>query len=108
MAYWITHIDKNNFGLRRFQCDYESDISKLPTKLKPGVKQKNDTVSNRTCAAGSQCFCHESSSIYVLGQEIDKWTKINSSVGSGNSGSGGMTEEDVEPISDETIESLFL
>lgn len=107
MAYWITHIDKNNIGLKRFHCDYNSDITKLPTKFQLGEKQENDTVSNKMCAAGSQCLCHEDGSTYVLGQEIDEWTKIKSANSSESSGSGGITEEDIEPISDESIESLF-
>ncbi len=108
MAYWITHIDRNNTGLKQFHCDYSSDIDKLPTKLKLGQIQVNDTVSNKMCAAGSRCFCHETGSTYVLGQEIDEWVLIKSSGSSGGSGgSSGITEEDIEPIPDESIESLF-
>lgn len=76
MAYWIVHINTCN-NSRHFQCDYLSDIDKLPTMKKEGIKQQNDTISSNKCVPGSQCLCQEDSSVWLLGKDTDNWIKTN-------------------------------
>lgn len=110
MAYWIHNSGNKNSSLWRFyQCDYLSDINKLPTTTKVGEQQPNDTVSKTKCAPGSQCLCQEDGSIWLLGKDTDKWIKrkVSSSPGSSSGGIGGITEDDIEPIPFSSIQSLF-
>jgi len=96
-------IKNNNSYLPRFKkfyCDFLEDIKKLPTSKKIGAKQINDTVSDDPCAPGSECFCYEDNSIWLLGVETDEWVKIGyrydiSSGGSGNTGSDGNTNPSI-------------
>ena len=86
-------------------CDYLSDIKNLPDALKDGVPQPNDTVCKNRCSPGSQCFCLEDSSIWILGKDSDQWIKKKNTFSSGGSfGAGGDT---VESIPFSSIQSLF-
>lgn len=97
MSYWLKKDNKvYTFIAKQFQCDFLSDIAKLPTTKKIGAKQENDSISDDPCLPGSECFCFEDGSIWILGLETDTWIKIgykygyqqsNGSSGSGNSGS---------------------
>ncbi len=98
MAYWI--VKRNNYnGSKYFQCDFLSDIDKLPTHQHEGEKQENDTVSSYLCAPGSQCLCQEDSSTWLLGLSTDAWIKQN------NNSSGGISFCNEEPsaLSEGTI-----
>lgn len=86
MSYWV--IKSNNTSMvREFQCDFLSDIGKLPTHLRIGASQKNDNKSNNPCAPGSSCLCYEDGSEWLLGMETDTWIRMGSKYG-GCSGSG--------------------
>lgn len=88
MSYWV--IKSNNTSMvKEFQCDFLSDIGKLPTHLRIGARQKDDNRSNNPCAPGSSCLCYEDGSEWLLGMETDTWIKMGSKygcIGSGNSG----------------------
>lgn len=92
MSYWVVKNNSYN-NSKYFQCDYISDIEKLPTITNEGVKQNNDTVSCYRCAPGSQCLCQEDGSIWLLGKDTNSWTKQK------NSGSGSIYFSDEEPES---------
>lgn len=106
MAYWIHEAGNRNSSLWRFfMCDYLSDIKNLPDALKDGLPQPNDTVCKNRCSPGSQCFCLEDSSIWILGKDSDQWIKKKNTFSSvGSSGAGGDT---VESIPFSSIQSLF-
>lgn len=107
MAYWIHESgNRNNSMWRFFMCDFVRDLTKLPTALKEGVPQPNDTVCKNRCAPGSQCLCHEDGSIWILGKDTDTWVQRKGISSSGGS-SGGITEDDIEPIPFSSIQSLF-
>lgn len=95
---YVVMKDKNAYLARykKFYCDFLSDIDKLPTSHKLGATQVNDTVSDNACAPGSECFCYEDNSIWLLGVETDKWVKVGyrydiscNCNGNGNTGSTG-------------------
>lgn len=107
-------MKNNNSYLPRFKkfyCDYLDDISKLPTSKKLGAKQANDTVSDDPCAPGSECFCYEDGSIWLLGVETDTWTKVGyrydtSGSGSGGNGSGGTNITSYNHLNDIPLKNL--
>lgn len=48
MAYWIQEFGgngQNRYNFRFYHCDYETDITKLPTNTADGEKQGNDEIS---------------------------------------------------------------
>lgn len=90
MAYWVVQANNYN-GSKYFQCDYISDIEKLPTITNEGEKQDGDTVSSYRCSPGSKCLCQEDGSIWLLGKDTNSWIKQT-----GNS-SGGLTYFNEEP-----------
>ena len=73
---------------KQYQCDFLNDIGKLPTSKRIGEKQENDTVSDDPCGPGSECFCFEDGSIWILGIETDTWIRVGYKYG-GSSGSAG-------------------
>lgn len=74
MSYWIyTAGNRNNSLWRFFMCDSISDLKNLPTATKEGQPQPNDTVCKNKCCPGSQCFCLENGSSWILGKDSDKW-----------------------------------
>lgn len=108
MAYWIHEAGNKNSSLWRFfMCDHLTDLKNLPTFTKEGQPQPDDTVCKNKCCPGSQCFCIEDSSVWVLGKDTDKWIKKGTS-SSGNS-SGGISGDidNAEPIPFSSIQSLF-
>lgn len=108
MSYWVHECGNKNSSLwRYFQCDYLSDIKKLPTSTKEGVPQQNDTISKNKCSPGSQCLCHEDGSLWLLGKDTDKWIKRNLNISSGSPGTDPNPTENIEPIPFTSIESLF-
>lgn len=103
MSYWIQDAGNKNSSLWRFfMCDYLSDIEKLPTAINEGQPQTNDTVCKNKCSPGSQCFCLQDSSLWVLGKDSDTWVQRKVS----SNGSGEPAEE-IKPIPDNTLKSLF-
>lgn len=77
--YWIQELGNTSTNLSNYRyyiCDFISDIEKLPTRLKNGEQQDNDTVSNKPCSYGSQCFCLEDGSAWILGRETDTWKQL--------------------------------
>lgn len=103
MSYWIQDAGSKNSSLWRFfMCDYLSDIVNLPTANTEGQPQANDTVCKNKCCPGSQCYCLQDSSLWVLGKDTNAWIqKKNISAGSGE------IIEAVNPIPNSTIKSLF-
>ena len=87
-----------------FICDNLSDINNLPT-VNEGQPQSNDTVCKNKCSPGSECFCIEDSSTWILGKDTNKWIKTN--VSSSSSGGTTIIEKDIKLISHSSIESLF-
>lgn len=90
MSYWV--IKSNNTSMiKEFQCDFLSDIGKLPTHLRIGARQQSDNKSNNPCAPGSSCLCYEDGSEWMLGMETDTWVRMGSKYGGiGNGGSSGQ------------------
>lgn len=108
MSYWVHEIgNKNNAMWRFYQCDYLTDIDKLPTASKYGEEQPNDTVCKNKCAPGSKCLCQEDGSIWLLGKDTDKWVKKKTSISCNGSGNDNPPEFDIQPIPRPSIESLF-
>lgn len=106
MSYWVHECgNRNNSLWRYYQCDYLSDIKKLPTATKDGEQQEHDTVSKNKCSPGSQCLCHEDSSFWMLGKDTNKWIKRKITSSSG--GSSGEIPDNIEPIPSDSIQSLF-
>lgn len=95
MAYWIYATGyRDNANCKSFICDYVSDIGKLPTQYKNGIKQDGDNVAHLKTAAGSDCFCLEDSSTWILGKAADTWvmSKKASSGGGSESGQNDYTQ----------------
>lgn len=109
MAYWIhsTGIGRDNAACKSFLCDSISDIGKLPTQYKLGIKQDNDDVSHKRTAAGSNCFCLEDSSRWVLSKNADTWIMVKSSSASGG-GSESGTNDYTELVNKPKIEGTEL
>lgn len=106
MAYWIHEAGNRNSSLWRFfMCDNLSDIKNLPDALNDGTPQLNDTVCKNKCSPGSECFCIEDGSTWILGKETNKWIKTN--ISSSSSGGTTIIEKDIKPISQSSISSLF-
>lgn len=106
MSYWIHNTGNKNSSLWRFfMCDYLRDISDLPDTINEGLSQPNDTVCKNKCSPGSQCFCLEDGSTWILGKDTNKWTKTN--ISSSLSGGTTIIEKDIKSISSASIESLF-
>ncbi len=104
MSYWIHQCgNKNNSLWRFFMCDHRTDLKNLPTASKEGEIQPNDTVCKNKCCPGSQCFCIEDSSTWVLGKDNDKWTETEKS----SSGSSPGATTNIKPITESQIYSLF-
>lgn len=105
MAYWIHSAGNKNSSLWRFfMCDYLSDINNLPNSLNEGLSQKNDTVCKNICAPGSECFCLQDGSTWILGKDTNKWIKQNITSSSG----GTIAGKEIQSISQSFIKSLFL
>ena len=75
MAYWIQEIHGNT-NRKSFMCDNKSDIEKLPKYGIEGAEQEGDTVSPEPCLYGSDCFCLEDKSAWILGKEENEWIEI--------------------------------
>lgn len=78
MAYWVQKKNSTleNHGYRSFMCDYRSDIDNLPRKGIKGARQYDDTLSDEPCIYGSDCFCLEDGSAWILGKDQNKWIEI--------------------------------
>lgn len=112
MSYKITFINGqvNSSELKKFICQDESDIAKLPRYGIDGIQEpESDTVSSKSCAIGSTAFVCSTSNTYVLAPN-NTWIKINntSSSGSSSGGVGGNLDIDnINPIASSSIQSLF-
>lgn len=112
MAYkWIKGNKTYSYTPKEFQCDFLSDIGRLPTSHRFGEKQPNDTISDDPCIPGSECFCFEDGSIWLLGIETDTWIKVgykfggsSGNIGSGNTGGSHITSYD--QLTDTPLENL--
>ncbi len=91
---WIKENKIYSYTPKKFQCDFLSDIGKLPTSKRIGEKQEEDTISDNPCAPGSECFCFEDGSIWLLGIETDTWIKVGFKYGS-SSGNGGSSNQNI-------------
>lgn len=78
MAYWIQKKGSTleMSGYKSFMCDYRSDINKLPKKGIKGERQDDDTISDNPCVYGSDCFCLEDGSVWILGKDTNTWKEI--------------------------------
>lgn len=109
MAYkWLKGNKTYSYTPKEFQCDFLSDIGKLPTAHRMGGKQENDTISDDPCMPGSECFCFEDGSIWLLGIETDTWIKVGYKFGgsSGNTGSGGSNITSYNQLTDIPLKNL--
>lgn len=109
MGYKWLKGDKNySYKPKEFQCDFLSDIGKLPTAHRVGEKQENDTISDDPCIPGSECFCFEDGSIWLLGIETDTWVKVGYKFGgsSVNTGNSGINITSYNQLKDTPIENL--
>lgn len=91
---WIKENKIYSYTPKKFQCDFLRDIGKLPTSKRIGEKQEEDTISDNPCAPGSECFCFEDGSIWLLGIETDTWIKVGFKYGS-SSGNGGSSSPNI-------------
>lgn len=82
-----------------FVIDSEADLAVLPTTEERG---KEDVSASAPCAMGSIAELVDGSKSYRLNGN-DEWIEY---VGS-TSGGGTDPEEEIEPIDDSAIESLF-
>lgn len=105
---WIKENKIYSYTPKKYQCDFLSDIGKLPTSKRIGDKQPEDTISDNPCAPGSECFCFEDGSIWLLGIETDTWIKVGFKYGgsSGNSGSSGSDITSYDQLSDIPLKNL--
>lgn len=87
-----------------FYVDSEDELNQLPTHETEG---KGDLETVKSCAYGSRATCLNGKS-YVLSGE-NKWVvfKSASSGSSGTNPPSGDIDEDIEPITDDEINSLF-
>lgn len=109
MAYkWLKGNKTYSYTPKEFQCDFLNDIKKLPTAHKMGVKQEHDTISDDPCMPGSECFCFEDGSIWLLGIETDTWIKVGYKFGGsyGNAGSGGQNITSYNQLTDIPLKNL--
>ena len=78
MGYWVqkkgTVLEMK--GYRSFMCDYRSDIDNLPRRGIKGKRQADDTLSDDPCTHGSDCFCLEDGSAWILGKDTNTWIEI--------------------------------
>lgn len=75
MAYWVMPSN-NSTNCKSFICDYRTDIEKLPRTGIHGEHQENDTVSSLPCSYGSDCFCLEDASVFILGKDTNMWKEV--------------------------------
>ena len=109
MAYkWLKGNKTYSYTPKEFQCDFLSDIGKLPTAHRMGGKQENDTISDDPCMPGSECFCFEDGSIWLLGIETDTWIKVGYKFGgsSGNTSQGGSNITSYNQLTDIPLKNL--
>lgn len=112
MAYkWLKGNKTYSYTPKEFQCDFLSDIGKLPTAHRMGGKQENDTISDDPCMPGSECFCFEDGSIWLLGIETDTWIKVGykfggSSGNTGSSGTGGTNVTSYNQLEDIPLQNI--
>ena len=76
MAYWVQEKYKNS-NRKSFVCDKKNDIDKLPKFGKSGEAQEGDTISSKPCKYGSDCFCIEDKSAWMLTKDDNTWKKIS-------------------------------
>lgn len=109
MSYKITVINGqvNSSDTKEFICQNTDDIAKLPRYGIQGTQElENDTVSNQPCAIGSKAIVCSTSDVYILSPD-NTWVKLfNYTTSSGGNGSSS-SEENVNPITNNQIESLF-
>ncbi len=109
MAYkWLKGNKTYSYTPKEFQCDFLSDIGKLPTAHRMGAKQEHDTISDDPCMPGSECFCFEDGSIWLLGIETDTWIKVGYKFGgsSGNTSPGGSNITSYNQLTDIPLKNL--
>ena len=78
MAYWIQETGGNHnlSNYRMFYFDTESEIDDLPTATKEGKQQDDDSVSAQKCSYGSEAYCLETGSVYILSKDTDTWMGV--------------------------------
>ena len=78
MAYWISETPKTSQrpNHREFDCDFRSDIAKLPRQGIEGEPQEGDNMAHLPCSYGSGAFCLEDSSVWELGKETNTWQEL--------------------------------
>lgn len=107
---WIKENKIYSYTPKKFQCDFLRDIGKLPTSKKIGEEIEGDTISCDPCMPGSECFCFEDGSIWILGIETDTWIKVGfkygGSCGNGGSGSEGTNITSYNQLNDIPLKNL--
>ena len=80
MAYWVQEVSSkgNNYAnYKSFMCDKKEDILKLPRVGVYGeIQNNNSPFDAEPCACGSDCFCIEGPSVWVLSKETNEWIEI--------------------------------
>lgn len=89
MSYWIDETGTDNMktssSYRMYKCDTVADIKNLPTYKKKGKEQDDDISASKTCIYGSECYCIENDTYYILTKDSDSWkAKPSASAGGQN------------------------
>lgn len=90
MSYWVQEVatkGTNSSGYRKYYCDTEADIAKLPKYAVFGEKQDENPVDAMPCSYGSEATVLETGDNYILGKDENDWVKVASSGGGGGGGS---------------------
>lgn len=88
----------------RFYIDKDSEVTNLPTHSHGGT---GNEYRNTCCQFGSIAECLSGKTYRLSGE--DKWVEVkgSSSSSSGTTTPSGDADEDIEPIPDDEINSLF-
>lgn len=79
MAYWIqkTAGKRNVQNCKLYNCDYFSDIDKLPRFGIEGEPQEGDSTASDPCSYGSKCICLEDGgSQWILSKDSNEWCQM--------------------------------
>lgn len=76
MGYWLNPKAVHTETFKSFMCDTRKDIIDLPRKGIKGKIQEDDNTVHLPCLCGSECFCLEDTSSWLLGKDKNQWIEI--------------------------------